>query len=316
MGTILTRKKVLAFKIEATPGTPETLTAAEGTMVVTDVSFEPDINQFERNILTPTFSRFASLPGARSGVFKFKTEVKGGGAVDTPPAMGPLLRACGFGQTINASTDVTYDPISDSIPTVTMAVWNADDASSALRFTIAGAMGTVKFTGKFGEPLFAEFEFRGLYVVPADEAPISPTFDILAPPVLLGASFTVQGYAAKIESLSIDMGNAITLRSDISAAHGWANALFTGRQPTFSIDPEQSLVATHPWVANIVSGAEGVLSFSLGSSAGNQLAVTANKAQYTGLSEGDRNGLGTFSVDGRFNRNAAAGNDEIQLVFS
>ena len=44
----------------------------------------------------------------------FEVELAGSGSAGTAPAWGPIIRACGFSETISASTSVTYAPVSSS----------------------------------------------------------------------------------------------------------------------------------------------------------------------------------------------------------
>ena len=53
---------------------------------------------------------------------------------------------------------------------------------------------------------------------------------------------------------------------------------------------------------------------AIGATAGNICTITAPKAQYTKITEGARDGIAIFNIDGKFNGNA--GNDELVLAFT
>ena len=317
MGTVLTRKRQIAAKIEVTEGTEETLAAADGGLLIIDPKWEPDVTQFERSVVSDTFSPFRMLPGQQKGEISFSTEVKGSGSAGVAPALGKYLRACGFKETVVGATSVTYAPLTDAVPSITIALYTGDDAASGLKKTLRGARGAVKFSVKAGEPMMAEFVFAGVQVVPTDNAPlVAVNYEDTEPPVMLSAAFAIQGLSAKILQLAIDMGNVVSLRDDVSTAEGFFSAMLTGRRPVGSFDPEETLVATHDWYTILKNGTEGAMNYVMGATAGNIVTVNAPKAQYTKISEGERNGLATYAVDLAFNRSADVGNDELTIVLT
>lgn len=215
-------------------------------------------------------------------------------------------------------TNVVYKPTTDSISSLTIGMYTGDDAASGIQKVIKGARGSVKFTSKAGEPMLAEFTFTGVAVAPVDAAPLSPVeYDnATEPPVMLSASLTVQGLSAQVLGVDLDLANQIVLRDDINTAEGYKSALITDRRPVGSIDPEEVLVATHDFYGKLKSGAEGILTFSMGSVAGNQVAFNCPKTQYTKLAESDRNGLAALGLDLAINRDADTGNDELTITLT
>ncbi len=314
--SILTRLKVIAGKVESTKGTAETLTASEATMVISQANYTPDIVMVEREILSASLSKFSALSGTKAGAIAVRTELKGAAAAGTAPKIGEFLKAAGFSETVVASTSVTYNPISTGVETITVGEYSDDDASTGLRHLIAGAAArSCRISGNVGEPMFVDMEFFGKYQDTTDVAPLAPTLDTLAPPVLLGATFTIGGYAANISNITIDYAPSVALRSDITEATGWDHALIVDRTPTISFDAEQPLVATYDFLGIMKAATEGALSLAYGSDAGNTITITAPKVQYTSISEGDRNGIATFQVEGRLNRDSSA-DDELVIAFT
>ena len=313
--SILNRKKVLAAKVESTPGTAETLTASEAAMVIREATYSPDIKLFERGILSTSLSNFSRLVGQKAGAIAMKTEVKGGGAAGSAPALGTFLKGAGFLEAISAGVSVTYTPRSSGFQPLTVGQYADDTVGTGLRHLIAGAMArSMRLTANIGEPMALEMEFLGKEQATVDVAPLAPTLEVLAPPVLLAATFTIDSFAAQISQITIDLAPEIALRSDITEATGYDFALMTGRKPTISFDAEQSLVATYDWLGKFKSGNEGALNLVIGASAGNIITITAPKVQYTNISEGDRDGIATFQVEGALNRNS--GDDELSIVFT
>lgn len=310
--SILTRLKQIAIKEESVAGTAETLTAAEATMLIAQANYTPDIQMVERGVLSASLSNFSKLIGTQAGMMAIRTELKAGSAIDSAPALGVFLQAAGMGETINVSTSVVYAPISTGIPTFTVGEYADDDTGTGLKHLIAGALArSFRISGNVGEPLFVDMEMYGKLVSTTDVAPLSPTLETLKPPVLLGATFTIGGYAAKISTITIDFGLTVALRHDITDTTGWENALVTGRNPTVTFDPEQTLVATYDWLGIFKAGTEGALSLAY-SDGTRTITITAPKVQYTAISEGDRNGIATFQVTGALNR--SSGDDELVIT--
>lgn len=311
--SLLTRRRILAAAIESAEGTAEAITVADAGILAFDVKFDPDVKIYKRNATLATLSILPSIPGQRAGRVKFKAELKGNGAsyaANAKPAIGKFLQGCGFGETIVAGTSVTYAPASSSLKTLTMWVYE-DGIVKKLK----GCRGTVKFTGKTGEPFIAEFDFLGVYDAVADLTMVSPTYESTIPPVLLGNSFTVDSYAAIINSISIDMSNQLELRDNMSAAAGYASALITGRTPNGSIDPEMTTVATYDWHAKLLAGTPVALTTGIiGATQYNRYTVTAPKLCYTGVGEGERKGLVTGDI--MFDLAMNTGDDEISIAFT
>ena len=113
-----------------------------------------------------------------------------------------------------------------------------------------------------------------------------------------------------------DLGNEIVARNDPSELTGVFSYAFVGRNVTGSIDPSREPIATFDSFNKIITEAEGVLSYTLNGGVGNIYAFTAPKVQITGAAEADREAIRTEALDLAFNKSVAAGDDEIQLVFT
>jgi len=312
---MLTKRRALAAKIETVEGTMEAITVADGGILAVDPKFDADISMYDRNIMMGTLSNMEPIPGAQSGTINFKVELKGTGtayAVDNKPDLSTFIRACGFAETVDltaGSEKVTYLPASTGIPSLT--IWLYEDGMVRKLY---GCRGTVSFSGKIGEPVFADFKFTGVYGGTAVATMITPTFTNIKPPTVLGASLTIDAYAAICESFSIDMGNEIQLRSSIGAAKGYLSALMTGRKPTGKIDPEVVLPTAYDFMGKWTSGASAELSIGpIGSSDYNRFTLGAPNSVYTKVGSGDRAGNMTADLDMQLAM--VTGDDEVKLEF-
>ncbi|MDH5738729.1 MAG: hypothetical protein OEY77_00220 [Nitrospira sp.] len=312
MGRILSNRVVLAGKEEAVEGTAETLVGADANNLIMEPKFEADIPMFVRKFLDNSLSPYVDIATTQAGAIAFKVEVKGSGTAGTAPACGKYLKACGFGETVVASTSVTYAPISAlaSIPTMTLATYR-----DGLRKLITGARGNMKYAGKSGEPGMFEFEFAGVGSDVTDVALPTPSgVETTIPFPLLSAAFSIASFQAFVSQLQFDMANTLQRRGDINQSTGFISTLLTAREPKGSFDPEDELVATHDFYGRWKGNTTGVLTWKHGLTAGNIVTFNIPKAQYTKIAEGDRNGIATLNSD--FGMKRTAGNDELSIAFT
>lgn len=312
---MLSRRRAIAAKIESVEGTMEAITVTDSGVLAIDPKFDADIKMYDRNVMLGTLSNMQPIPGAQSGTISFKVELKGTGVAYSAllkPDLSIFLKACGFAETVVAtagSETVTYLPASTGIPALT--IWLYEDGMVRKLY---GCRGTVSFSGKIGEPVFADFKFTGVYGGAAAATMITPIFTSVVPPTVLGASLTIDSYAAICESFSIDMGNEIQLRSDLSAAKGYLSALMTGRKPTGKLDPEMVLPATYDFMTKWTTGSAGALSIGpIGTGSYNKFNLTAPQCVYTKVGSGDRSGNMTADLD--FSLAMVTGDDEFKLEF-
>lgn len=307
----------VAVKVEGTEGTDATPAAADVIQPVYDVSYEPAVEMFARDAVDVSFSRFSQIAGERSGTITFSTELKGSGAAGTaPPQLSAPMQAAGFGETIVGGTSVDYDPVSESIPSATVVLQEGSADTVVKRRKLVGARGNLTMTCTKGQAVMMTFAFVGRYIEPDETTALTSAAFTPNPLPFLSAAFTFQGTSVKIQTFSLDMGNAMALRNDANQASGNFSAAITGRAPTGSVDPEREDIATHNVFSIWTGNTEGVVSFTLTGSAGNISAFSAPKAQITGITEGDRDGIRVEALDLAFNKSTAAGDDEVNYQFT
>lgn len=300
----------LAAKIEAIEGTAEAIAGADALLVM-NPSFRPNTEVTNRDNVSVSLSRFPGVPGKRSATIEFDVELKGSGTAGTAPALGKLLNACGFGETVVALTSVTYLPASASISSMTLAMF-----MDGVKKQIWGARGDVSLRLEAGKPAMFHFVFTGADFSVTDVALLTTgvAYEATIPQSFQTASLLIDSYAAMIGSMDIKMGNEVTLRDDANAISGFKSAVITKRRPAMSIDPEFVLVATYDFYGKLRSGNLGALTLALTGSAGNICTITAPKVQYVGINPSDKSGINSLGIDCWLNRNA--GDDELSIAFT
>lgn len=298
----------LAAKIEAVEGTKETLAAADA-MLHKNIAFSPVIEQYARDLLRGTLSRDPSVSGSRSAKIAFDIELVGSGTAGTAPYWGPLMKACGFSETVVASTSVTYKPATNNLSNSMTLAGFMDGVIKRLW----GARGNVKLTMEAGKPGLLHFEFEGADFEVVDGALLSPTYSTTPAP--LSASLSIDTYAAVASKVEIDVANKLAKRESINAPSGFLSTLIIGRDPKGSLDPELTLVSAYdPYGKWKTPGTLGSLSIAATGTAGNIITVTCPKVRYVAISDQDRGGLRTLGLD--FQLCLSTGDDEISIALT
>jgi hypothetical protein len=312
---MLTKRRILAGKIEASEGVAETLTNSETGITIIDPKWTPDIKMLPRLAVLPTLSKVQQIPGMQLAHISFKTELVGrvaAFAANNLPLIDPYLRACGFAATLvvtPGSETVTYAPASSSVPSITLGLY-----TDGVIKKIHGARGTVKFSGNNGEVMMAEFDFIGAYNAPIDGAMLTGTFLAVTPPIMNNALMTIGGYTPVFKSFSIDMGNKLAPREDANAVTGYKSFMIADRDPSGSFDPEMTLVASKDWYGLWKGGTSGALNIgAVGATQYNKIQIAAPKAVFTKVGEGEREGLELANCD--FQLAMSSGDDEISIKF-
>ena len=303
------KKELLLLKIETTKGTNAVPTGALDAILVEDASWSyAGARMVERNPIKGAFGMFQSIYAGTLLEVTFRAEIKGSGVAGTAPEIGPALRACGLGETIVASTSVTYQPVSDSIESCTIYMYE-----DGTRLALVGCQGNVNFVFKTGGIGYAEFTFTGRPLAVVDETNPAASYDSAVPPAIINAPFSALGYSAVIAALNFDLGNEVATPPSMSAADGYSDVIIVDRDMAGSFDPEAEDVATADFHGQWKGGTVGSITSGLvGSVAGNRYQATWPTAYYRELSPGDRDSLRTLEIGF-----GAAGDDAaFDLVFT
>ena len=310
---MLTRKTVVLAKIEANYGVDPVPTVGADALLVKDVDIKPTGETLTRDYIRSSLSPLQFLRGIREVEVGFTTELKGTGARGALPAFGwegPLFRACGFSEVVNAGVSIVYAPVSASFESCTLYVYK-----DGIFHKVTGCRGTCVMTFEIGKFPTVKWTFKGIYVSPADSSPAAQTFSDVEPPVILGTVLTVGGYGPCVEKLEISLNNNLAPRKCMSAASGITEWLITGRDPNGSFDPEAVLEATEDFWAKWESAEAFALALGpIGSDAGNIIEVDAPAMQYKEIAYGDRNGLLTYQIP--FGLAMNTGDDELQITIT
>ena len=248
----ITRIAQLAGKVETISGNAEALAAAQATILAYDPVMDIEPEQFKRNPVIKTMSRFPSVPGARKMSLGFKAELMGpvSGSKGTTLPITPFLRACGLSEALSAGVSNIYVPISSSFVTASYALYE-----DGFRKLMCGCAGNVKFQFKVGEPVFCEFAMQGKYSSHSDTALLTPTYPVQVPFIFMGATVTIDSDSLVLDACEIDLQNEVVISPRPQDASGIDYAKITGRNPIMTFDPEMVALTDHDFYAKILSSA-------------------------------------------------------------
>jgi len=307
---LYTRKRALLAKIESSYGTDPTPSGSANAILVRNLSITPQsANLADRELVRPYLGHSEQIPVDVHAVVEFECELAGSGAAGTAPAWGPLVRACGFAETINAGTSVVYDPVSASFESVT-CYFHVDGVLHKL----TGARGTVSLALEHGALPVLRFAMTGLYQTVADAALPSLTLTAWKKPDPVNNAYTsalsLHGFANGVMSaLSIDVANQVEFRSLVG---GSESVLITDRAPAGSIALEAVTVATKDWWSLAKNATTGALSVTHGASAGNKVKIDAPAVQLVNPRYEDLDGIQMLAMDLRLV--PSTGNDELKIT--
>lgn len=309
---MLTRREVLLAKIESTYNTDASPTATDGVLVENLSSGLEGLRMHERNPVGVTLPSRRSLYGGHLKSVSFDVVLKGSGTAGTAPEYGPLLRAAGMGETIVASTSVTYAPVSDASTHESVTIYYYQDGKLQ---ALTGAVCTaLSFAAEAGAPGRITMTFVGHHAE-SDASIVTPTLDATVAPVFKDATFSVDSYSAVIAALNFDLGLSAAMPPNPNETDGYGQLRITNRSVTGSINPEATLKATYDWLGKLQGTSTGALDTGvIGGTAGNQWQIQMPAVYYTAMNDGDRDGIRTHEVS--INAAEDSGDDELSIILT
>jgi hypothetical protein len=289
---LLRRRSVFAAKVEATIGTAESLTAAEGVFNVMGLTIQPNIAVEEREG-QGGFNYNASVPGIRSGTATFSTEAYYDGT-NVPPWASVLLPGCGWVNDSGTFSPLSEGPAAGSGKPKTLTIGGYIDGVFRV---LAGCMGTFTIDLPTGRMVKFNWTFQGKWINPTDAALIEPEFPLTVMPMRMAAG-SVSWASANMctENVTVDAGNEVILRECAGELGGIKSGLVINRKPMITANPEMVLAATQDRHSQWLTPTPGALVITTGGSSENRLVITAPKAQIQNIQQGERSGLLTDEI--------------------
>ena len=285
--TLLARRRVFAAKTEATVGTAESLTAAEGVFNALEFSIQRNVAMTRREG-QGGFNHLTSIPEMLGGTATARFNLSYDGT-NIPTWASVLLPACGWVEDSGVFAPVSRGPGAGSTLPKTITIGNYVDGK--LR-RLSGAMGTFVITLETGKAAEIEFTFQGKFFEnETDVALLAPTYPTDQALRFADGSLTWATANICTSTVGIDAGNNVILRECVENGNrtGIKSALVTNRVPIITADPEAVLVATVDREDQWIDQTTGVLAATLKGAGSSTLVISAPAAQIENKQQGERN---------------------------
>lgn len=307
--TYKTRKRVILAKIETTYGTDASPTGAANAILVRSVSVTPLAGEdIERQLIRPYYGNAQRIAGEKFVELEIQVELAGSGTAGTAPAWGPLLRGCGFAETVDAGVDVTYNPITGGEESLTCYVHR-----DGVLHKFTGGRGSVAFQLDVNQIPYMTYRFQGL-IAPVTNAAL-PAADVsafLTPLPVSSANtptFTLHGASLSFSQLSIDVAAEVVRHAVVGPS---TSVEIVDRKPSGTVVVEEPALATLNLYDKALTGALGAFALTHGTVAGNIVEIAAPNVGTGSPTEQDLNGVQMLSVPMTINPDA--GNDELIIT--
>lgn len=308
---LLTRKRLLLSKAEQTYGSSSSPSGSEAVLV-SALEVEPlQMELVDRQLILSHLGNSAQIVAQRAVSINCSVELAGSGTAGTAPQWGSLMKACGFSETIVASTSVTYAPVSTGFSSTTLAFFN-----DGMKHLVVGCRGTVSYELTAGELPKLNFEMTGIYATPTDTANPAATYSNQAVPLPVNSdsttSVSVHSYSGCMQAFSLDVANEVIYRQLAGCSK---QVLITQRAPSGEITIELPTIAAKDFFTIASNQTQGSISWVHGTTAGNIATFTASNCALGAPSLEDGDGIQHIQLPFR-PIPTSNGNDEFTLVLT
>jgi hypothetical protein len=308
---LLTRKRLILAKSETTYGTDST-PAGTDAILVRNLEITPlEADVVSRDLIRPYLGNSEQLLGSTRVGITFEVELAGSGTAGTAPKYSSLLKACGFAETVVATTSVTYAPVSSSFSSATIYFNNDGVLHKA-----TGCRGTFTMTCNLNEIPVISFTMTGIYNAPTDTAAPVVTYSAQATPLIFKegntSSFSLLSYSGCLMNCSFDIANEVVYRELIGCTK---SVLITNRAPSGEVVIEAPTMAQKDFFTIANNNTTGALTFAHGTTAGNIVTFTAQKVDIGNPTYSDSDGIQMLNLP-YVAIPTSAGNDEVSLAFT
>lgn len=320
MATRYLRNTVILAKIESTYGVDPTPTEGANAILISDVNITPLNSQnVDRNLVRPYMGGSEQLIGPVSVEISFSVEFAGAGAAGTAAPYGPLLRACGFAETLSASVRAEYNlvtPVADSV--TIYGFWDG------AKHVIKGCRGSVSIDLTSGNRPLLQFKFTGLDGGITAASPSALTLTGFKTPlvvsepntgdVTLGCTYTAAtptltgGTGYPSQGLSIDLGNSVQYVPLL----GGESVEITDRSVSGSFVLDLTAANEATFMTNVKANTLQAAGIMHGTTAGYKVMVFMPAVQLINPQKVNVNGKLMIGFDLRIL--PSSGNDELKIV--
>lgn len=303
------KKRLLLAKIETTYGTDAVPTGAANAIMTSGLTITPLAGStVSRDIDRAVLGNDTKIHVGSHVAIELGVEIAGAGAAGSAPAYAPLLRACGFSETLTATIKAEYKPVSGSFESLSMYF-----SLDGQRHKLLGARGSVSLELNAQKIPMYKFKFLGLWDDPASAADPTPTWSAFQVPLPITKTntptATLHAVAAILHELSLDMACKVTPRMVVGAE----SIELVDREPAGNVKMDAPALSTKNWFTTAKANTTGVMSIVHGTAAGNIVQLDAPAVQLLEPKYSEADGVVTLDA-GLSLIPTDAGNDELVIT--
>jgi len=308
----LHRKRSILAKAESSYGSDPTPTGSANYVQVIDLNIEPVVSdEVSRDLIRPYMGNYEVIPANTRVNVTFDVEMSGSGSAGTAPKYGAILKACALSETISGGNTVTYAPVTTPSDSVTLFV-NYD----GVRHKVTGARGTFSISCEVNAIPRISFSLTGIFNAPTDTALPTVTVSNQASPLIFKngstSNFAIFGYAAALQSWSLDFNNEVIYRELVG---GTKEVIITDRKPAGTLKVEAVALSAHNFFTDYTGTSTGTNTWLHGTVAGNKVSVSCPQSDLGQPTYEDSDGIQMLSLP-YYATPTAAANNEFSLVFT
>lgn len=304
---------LLTAKEETVSGTDAAPTAAVNSILCR--GFMPSLIEaefVERNLIRGAKGNYGQLAVGEHRIFEFEVELAGSGAAGTAPKWAPLLKACGFNETLTASTSAVYALVGGGEPTLTLYGY-----LDGQLFKMVRSKGDVSFELNAKSIPVMKFRFIGQYSAGTDVTfPTTASFTGFQQPLTVGKvntpTFSFFGITPPMQGFTFNLANQLVWREMVNLS----GPVSPDRKPAGQAVIElPDTIAAMNWSETVRLGTTGTCQLLHGTTAGNRVQLDFPKLQVAGKPTlSNDNEIAMLTVPFSAQPNSGAGNDEFVLT--
>lgn len=319
----LVRDALILSKKEVTYGTDVTPAAATDALQVSAFTLDPlNAQNAKRDLMRQFLGAAEELVGDRYIAAQYGVEMVGSGTAGTAPAWAPQLLACGFAETLTATTRADYSLISGPFDSLTNYYHD-----SGVKHLATGVRGSAMFRLELGDRPMIDLSMLGLHNAETAVAQPTPTLTAWKQPeavtnansadIVLGCTHTLAvapaltaGTTYPSKGIRINLGNVV----NHVALLGDEKISIVDREVTGEMTLEVTAAQEVTLMAQVRAGTLTSIGFVHGTVTGRKVLVFMGFCQLVNPRKSEEKGhrLITFG----FRATPSVGNDELRIVTS
>lgn len=321
MAERLARDALILSKIEGTYATDSTPAAATDALQVANFTIDPlNAQNVKRDLIRAFLGGMEELVGDRYIAAQYSVEMAGPASAGLAAPWGPQLKACGFAETLTATTRSDYTLTSGSFGSLTNYYHD-----SGVKHLSTGTRGSAVFRLELGDRPMIDLSMLGLHNAETAVAQPSPTLTQWLQPqavnnansadVVLGCTHSSSGAPALAagttypsKGIRINLGNQVAH----SPLLGDEGIIISNREVTGEVTLKVTAAQEVTLMGNVRDATLTSIGFVHGTVTGRKVLVFMPYCQLVSPRKSEDNGqrLLTFG----FRATPSAGNDELRIV--